>query len=249
MGGVAKNMKVTTVVFTIGALALAGIPPLSGFFSKDLILDSLLAGHYYVYFAIALATAMLTAFYMMRLWLRVFAGQPADEKHAAGRHESDWKMLSPMIVLAAITIVVGIGMVSVGKFVGGEAAWPQLVMGSGSVFVALLGIGLAWLLFGGGRDAEAWKARSSLTYLLLSNKYFMDRPYEWIAGSYTKLSENTNWFDRVVINGVVNGVGVACKQSGALLKKVQNGQVQTYQRLVLAGVLVFILLAVVLRGV
>jgi NADH-quinone oxidoreductase subunit L len=242
-------MKVTTAVFTVGALALAGIPPLSGFFSKDLILDSLLAGHHYVYFAVALATAMLTAFYMMRMWLRVFSGQPA-ERHAEGRHESDWKMLAPMVVLAAITIVVGIGMVSVGKFVGGEAAWPQLVMGSASVLVALLGIGLAWLLFGGGRDAEAWKARSSLTYLLLSNKYFMDRPYEWVAESYTKLSENTNWFDRVVINGVVNGVGVACKQSGSILKKLQNGQVQTYQRLVLAGVLVFILLAVVMtRGV
>ncbi len=248
MGGVASKMKVTTVTFTIGALALAGIPPLSGFFSKDLILDSLWAGHHYVAFAVALSTAMLTAFYMTRLWLRVFPGEPRDTKHAGG-HESDWKILSPMVVLSVITLGIGFSAIVFAKFIAGEAAWPQLVMGSTSTLVALVGIVIAWVLFGGGRDTEERTARSSFVYLLVSNKYFLDYPYEHIALGYTRFSEGVNWFDRVVINGVVNGVGVACRQGGGLLKRMQTGRVQTYQRLVLAGVIAFIVIAVYLRGV
>jgi NADH-quinone oxidoreductase subunit L len=249
MGGVARKMKVTTVTFTIGTLALAGIFPLSGFFSKDAILDSLWAGKHYTVFVLALLAAGLTAFYMARLWFRVFPGKtrtPSGEH----MHESDWKMLGPMVVLAGITLVIGFAVVVFGSFVGGEATWPQLWLGGLSTAFALVGIALGFALFGGGRDAERLKATQSRVYAIVVNKYFLDVVYEdWIAGSYLRLSEGVNWFDRVVINGIVNGVGAANTRAGDLLRRIQDGDLRNYQRLLVGGAIVFILVVVMARGV
>jgi NADH-quinone oxidoreductase subunit L len=247
MGGVAKSMKWTTATFSIGALALAGIFPLSGFFSKDLILDELWHEHHYVYFAMALGTAFLTAFYMTRLWWRVFPGESRDPSgHHA--HESDAKMIGPMVVLTVITVLAGFSISMFGEFVGSEAAFPQLAMGAVSTLTALGGIGLGWLFFGDGRDMEAARSRYSRVYQLISNKYFLDVFVDRTAHDYTRLSEGVNWFDRVVINGVVNGTAVFSRWLGTLMRKVQNGRLQTYQRLAIAGVILFVLVTVYLKG-
>jgi NADH-quinone oxidoreductase subunit L len=248
MGGVWSKMKVTTIVFTLGTFALAGIFPFSGFFSKDAILDHLWAeGHRFAYL-VALATAGLTAFYMARLWFRVFPGQ-ARGKHADHAHESDWKILAPMVLLATLATVVGAGVVYFGEFVGSELEFPTLVFGGLSTAAALSGIVLGWRFFGGGRDAEALKARTSRFYAVVANKYYLDVITDhWIARGYNKASEGVNWFDREVINGIVNGVGIACRKGGALLRNIQSGRLQTYQRLAVGSILVFIVLVVIARG-
>jgi NADH-quinone oxidoreductase subunit L len=247
MGGVGKSMKVTTVTFTVGTLALSGIMPFSGFFSKDLILDHLWREGHYVIYSVALASAFLTAFYMARLWFRVFSGTPRKAGHA---HESDMKILSPMIVLALLSVLAGATTLVFGEFLGSETEWPSLVMGGASTIVALSGIGLGWALFGNGRDPEAVRARASKVYMIVTNRFFLDLVAEqYIAGGYNRLSEKVNWFDKKVINGIVNGVGVACRQAGTQLRRLQAGRVQVYQRLVVAAVLVLVLVAVLATGV
>jgi NADH-quinone oxidoreductase subunit L len=247
MGAMAKKMPWTTVTFSIGALALSGIVPFSGFFSKDFILDSLMHHHHYGYYAIALFSALLTAFYMTRLWIRVFSGKPRSA-HYDHAHESDAKMLVPMGALAALTVVTGFGIVSIGEFLGSEAEFPQVVMAAFSTATALAGIGIGWMLFGGGRDLERLRSRHSLIYQIVSNKYYLDHVVDRTAADYTRFSEGVNWFDKVVINGVVNGVAVLCRWSGKQFKAMQTGKLQTYQRLAVAGALLIVIVAMLMKG-
>jgi len=248
MGGVMKKMPWTTATFSVGALALSGILPFSGFFSKDFILDSLMKQHAYVYYAVALLSALLTAFYMTRLWIRVFVGEPRNENfdHA---HESDLKMLVPMGVLAILTVVVGFGIVAMGGFLGSEGEFPNLLAASASTLTALAGIGLGWLLFGGGRDMEALRSRHSLVYQMVSNKYYLDHVVDTTAADYLTLSKGVNWFDKVVINGVVNGTAVTSRWLGNKLKLMQTGKLQTYQRLAVAAAVLIVVIAMLMKGV
>jgi NADH-quinone oxidoreductase subunit L len=131
---------------------------------------------------------------------------------------------------------------------GSEGEFPQLAMATVSTLTALGGMVLGWSFFGDGRDMEAARARYSRVYQLISNKYFLDAFVDRTAHDYTRLSEGVNWFDRVVINGVVNGTAVFSRWLGSLFRKVQNGRLQTYQRLAIAGVILFVLVTVYLKG-
>jgi NADH-quinone oxidoreductase subunit L len=248
MGGVWKKMQATTVLFTIGSLALAGIIPFAGFFSKDAILDHLWAGGHRLGFVVALATAGLTAFYVMRLWLRVFPGESRSDKHTHA-HESDWKMLGPMVALAALVIVSGWVIVSFGRFVGSELEPPTFGFGALSTVTAVVGIIAAWALFGRGRNPEQEEAKNSRFYTLVLNKYYLDVVTDkWIAPGYLRLSQGVNWFDRVVINGIVNFMAVASRTGGSWLRELENGRVTTYQRLIVGAALVALVIFVVSKG-
>jgi NADH-quinone oxidoreductase subunit L len=248
MGGVGRGMKWTTATFTIGTLALAGIVPFAGFFSKDSILDHLWLEGHYVIFGMALLTAGLTAFYMSRLWFRVFP-DCKDRCTIAKPHESNWKMIAPMVVLSSFALVLGVGTIVFGEFVGSELEWPKLWMGALSTAFALGGIALGWSIFGTGRDTEVIKQAFPRTYAIVENKYFFDVVYEdWIGHGYDRMSEWVNWFDKTIINGVVNGVGVFCRWSGGWLRQIEIGRVQVYQRLMVGGVIVLMVI-IVLRGV
>ncbi len=249
MSGVGRSMKWTTVTFTVGTLALCGVVPFSGFFSKDMIIDHLFLEGHYVAFAVALVTAGLTAFYMTRLWLRVFPTLPNPDAHKAG-HESDGKMVGPMLLLAAVTCVIGLAIIPFGEYIGSHTTLPHLPMASLSTVVVLAGLGLGWYLFRGGRSPRALKCRIRPLYNLVVNKFYMDHIAEnMIAGGYTKLSEALNWFDKHVINGIVNGVGVMCVKAGVVLRNVQSGQISAYQRMLVVGMFVFLLIAVLASGV
>jgi NADH-quinone oxidoreductase subunit L len=248
MGGLGKKMKWTAATFTVGTLALAGIVPFSGFFSKDLILDELFKEHHYVFFGMALFTAFLTAFYMTRLWLRVFTGTPKDKHKYDHAHESDFKMVVPMVVLAGLTAVVGPTIVTFGSFIGSEAEAPQLFMGSLSTLVALSGVGLGWALFGRDRSQEALRNRFKPLHQLVYNKYYLDDAGDGIARGYFGTADGASWFDRTVVDGLVRAIGEASTWSGEQLRRIQTGQLQRYQRLALAGAIVFVLAAILLRG-
>ena len=108
MGGLRRRIPWTFWTFLVGTLAIAGIPPLAGFFSKDAILAGAIEGHWNVLFVIGLLTAMLTAFYMGRLLILTFFGEyRGDPATEAGIHESPWSMVGPLLVLAAGSIVAG----------------------------------------------------------------------------------------------------------------------------------------------
>jgi NADH-quinone oxidoreductase subunit L len=270
MGGLARKLPVTTTLFTIGSLALAGVFPLSGFFSKDEILAALIGGHHYVAFVCALFAAFVTAFYVTRMWVKVFWGEGHD--HA---HEGHRVMLAPMALLAAITLVVGLASPAFARFLGHEGEWPQLLLASVSTLVALSGIGVGWLTYGAGViDPVAVRERLGVLVLVLEQKYYLDSVYEAVfVRGFALAADALAEFDRAVVDGVVNGagrlwVGVtalaqrfdvsvidgsvngaadAVVAAGSGVRRLQTGRVQTYQRLIL-GALVLLMAVVLFLG-
>ena len=265
MGGLRKLLPWTTAAFTAGTLALAGVFPFSGFWSKDEILVSLWHGGHYVVFVLALFAAFLTAFYMTRLWFRVFAG-PAQKPDAREAHT---EMIVPMVVLGVITLSVGFSSPFFARLLGETGGWPDIRMALGSSAVAASGIVAGWWVFGKKAvDTEALKARFAHLYGIFDNKFYFDRTYEFVfVAAYDRLSDalwsfdakvidgavngfasawsavaGGSWtFDGRVIDGAVNGLGSGVKWIGARVRRLQVGRVQTYQRLVMAAVIVLVL--------
>lgn len=273
MGGLAKHLPVTTVAFTAGSLALAGIVPFSGFWSKDEILTVLMHEHQYVAFALALVAAFITAFYVARLWFRVFTGPEQQQ----GLHEAHRSMLAPMVVLAAITAVIGLAGPRIGEFLGHEIPWPELLTAGLSSAVALAGIALGWYVYGRRTavlNTTELKRRHPWIYGILVNKYYFDLTYGYFAvGGYTAVARvlsaadarvidgavngaaslwrrtaEGGWsFDSGVIDRAVNGVAAAVKQAGASLRTLQSGRVRSYQTLV-AGAVVLLVIWILVKG-
>ncbi|MDT8434719.1 MAG: NADH-quinone oxidoreductase subunit L [Anaerosomatales bacterium] len=273
MGGLARHLPVTSVTFGIGALALAGIFPFSGFWSKDEILYAVWHDGHYVTFAVALLAAFVTAFYVARLWFRVFIGPVQTENLAEGHAE----MLAPMGVLAAITAVIGFSAPFFSEFLGHAGHWPDPAMAISSSAVSLSGLALGWWAYGRTRlvlNTRSLKERSGHAYTVLTQKYYFDVTYEHFiirpymraaeslsrfdgsavdgavngaAGAWKRLTEVAWSFDGRVIDGFVNGVARAARASGGALRRIQAGRVQTYQRSVL-GALVLLMLWIVVKG-
>lgn len=274
MGGLGKRLKATTAVFTIGSLALAGVFPFSGFWSKDEILSVLLQRGHTFSFVVLLAAAFVTAFYVSRLWFRVFTG-PLRGKEP---HEAPRVMVVPTVVLAAVTTVIGFGSPAFARFLGYEGEWPSLPMALTSTTVALAGIAVGWFVYGRRErtvDVGALQRRFSFLYRPLVEKLYVDRAYELLViRPYGRLAAALSAFDRSgidgvvngvgalwralaaggwrfdagVIDGAVNGVGAAVKRAGRGARRLQVGRVQTYQGLI-AGVLVMLMLWIVVKGV
>jgi NADH-quinone oxidoreductase subunit L len=274
MGGLARRLPWTTATFTAGSLALAGIFPFSGFWSKDEILTVLLHGEHYVAFAAALGSAFVTAFYVARLWLRVFAG-PAHADHA---HEGHPTMLAPMVVLAALTAVVGFGGPALGGFLGHAIPWPEASTAAVSTAAALGGLALGWWVYGrpgAGERTARLRASAGFAYTALANKLYFDAAYErLVVRPYHALTGATAAFDLRGIDAAVNGVGEAwrrvsgiaavvdlgvidgsvnalaagARRVGGLLRRVQAGRVQAYQRYVVGAVVLLLVAWIVGKG-
>jgi NADH-quinone oxidoreductase subunit L len=270
MGGLRKFLPWTTATFTIGSLALAGVFPFSGFWSKDEILTVLWHEGEYVVWAAALFGAFITAFYVSRLWFRVFTG-PEQQSHP---HEGHKSMVAPMVLLAAITVVLGFLGPQLGVFLGHEIPWPALVMAGVSSLVTFSGIGLGWWVYGRRSvvlNTRTLKNRTGYLYDALVMKFYFDLTYERLiispfirltsvlavfdlrrvdgavngaASAWSRLAEYSWRFDGGVIDGAVNGVAVWTRKLGAMARTIQVGRVQTYQRLVVAAT-VFLMVIVV----
>ncbi|MDI6901171.1 MAG: NADH-quinone oxidoreductase subunit L [Anaerosomatales bacterium] len=273
MGGLARHLPVTTGTFTIGALALAGIAPLSGFFSKDEILTVLLHEHQYVAFGVAIAAAFVTALYVARLWFRVFTGPVQSE----GLREGHAEMLAPMVVLAAITVALGFASPAFGEFVAHHGEWPAPLMALTSTGVAVGGLLLGWFIFGRRSrvlNTRVIKQRTGPLYDVLVQKYYLDLTYDYfIVQPYARLASGLWRFDAGVIDGVVNGagalwrqvarlgalvdaraidgvvngVGTAVRSAGDRVRRIQVGRVQVYQGL-MAGALLLLMTWVIVKG-
>ncbi len=260
MGGLSKKMSITTLTFAIGTLAIAGIPPLAGFFSKDAILDAVKDSniwHHEILYYAAVFTAFLTAFYMFRLFFVVFTGEARDHHAYDHAHESPISMTLPLMILAVLSVVVGWlnwpGVDAYSKFVSyGEAhlegasnIWQLLAQSWLSIVMAVAGILLSamfyyWKVLSAEKMAETFKP----VYLLLKNKYYVDEFYTWLVDKgLFGLSSILKWFDdEVVDDGMVDGTGWVARKMGGLFSLTQTGYVQNYALVVFGAVAVIFLL-------
>jgi NADH-quinone oxidoreductase subunit L len=245
MGGLAKRLPVTHAVFLVATLAIAGVWPFAGFFSKDEILTAALTSGHHVIFGAGLVGAALTAFYMFRIYFVTFWGAARSEG-AGHAHESPWVMLVPMIILAVAST--GAGFVPFGEFLHfGEHAGHEgmdLRVAIPATTVALAGICLAWILYTGSNSRLQAAVRGlGPLYGVIKNKFYLDEVYLFVTRSiiFRWVARPVARFDRKVVDGSINLSGRVTESSGHMLDRHQSGTVQTYGTWVVAG-LVFVLL-------
>jgi NADH-quinone oxidoreductase subunit L len=244
MGGLWRRIPWTFGTFVVGTLAIAGIPPLAGFFSKDAILGSALAEGHEMLFVVGLLTAGLTAFYMARLlfltFFGTFRGGHEAEHHL---HESSWVMLAPLVILAIGSV--GAGFVPVPEMLAEvfrlpaeesrHPGWLPIV----ATLVAILGIaGAYWLYLMLPDLAARIGARLRPLGRVLEDKYFFDRVYDTFASRVVvDGSRKVLWqgLDVSVIDGAVNGLGHVTAGFSRAARVVQTGLVRGYALLILGG--------------
>jgi NADH-quinone oxidoreductase subunit L len=224
MGGLKKFMPATFWTFLIGSAALAGIPPLAGFWSKDEIITLAFKEGHYALWAVAMLTAILTAFYMMRAVLLTFFGEYRGDGHP---HESPVTITGPLAVLA--TASVGVGFLGAPQLNAVFADWVHFgpvvhepfSYGFAAVSIVGAGLGLAagYSLYNRWREREPLRALGP-AYTLLENKYFLDDIYlkGIVRPIQYKLSAGANWFNQNVLDGVVHSFAWTAK---ALAKGVE----------------------------
>jgi NADH-quinone oxidoreductase subunit L len=215
MGGLHQKMKITSTTFFIASFAIAGIFPLSGFWSKDEIVAATSGRP--IFMILTLAVAFMTAFYMFRLCFLTFTGKPRDKEKFDHAHESPKVMTYPLIFLAVMSVISGwIGLPWLHK------GFAQVVyhehphhpefhisLALISTIIALSGIGLAYLMYyKRSIDPEKVGARFRTLYNTLLNKYYVDEVYQAVViEPYYVMCRGWFWFDQHIIDGLVNGVG------------------------------------------
>ena len=259
MGGLKSKMPVTHLTFLIGTLAIAGIPGLAGFFSKDEILWKTYESHHTILWVIGITAAFCTSFYMFRLLILTFYGKfrgsKAQEHHL---HESPKLMTVPLIVLAVLSAIGGyIGVPHAlgghnifnewlaplisehGPSHGGEhygVPTAEYVLMFVSVFIAIVGLLLArsWYM---GKSSLVESLGKSGMRTLLYNKYWVDQIYDTVISQpLVKASEfMARYIDQGTVDGAVNGVGSTVTGIGGILRKVQTGVTQNYAVMMGAG--------------
>lgn len=244
-----RQMPITSITFLIGTVALMGIPPTSGFFSKEEILNAAHGGPS-VIFWLATITVFFTAFYMGRLATALYwKTRPAAEgSHPI--HESPWTMLLPLVVLAAFSL--GGGYLPIREFLYAHEPIPQAVGGLVwlSLGFAVTGFLFAFLLYGTGlAEKFAGSAVLQIPKRILERKYFFDDLYDWIiAHVQENIARFSDWFERrVIVEGCVNGTAALTRGLGDLLRKLQTGGVQFYALVFTIGVTVLLYSLVVVR--
>ena len=246
MGGVGRRMKLTAWTFAIGALALSGIVPLSGFWSKDAILAVAYHENKLV-FAVGLLGSFLTAFYMARLFMLVFTGKSRSEG-AAHAHESSAAMTVPLAILAVLAVVAGFVFVpeanswlgdwlTDGKAGTESLEWTVMLL---STAAAVAGLGLGWWMY---RSAgEQTQAEPTGLARVLNRKYYVDELYQLIIVTpLHKLAQLLQLVDDFIIDGAIRAVAAGVRGIGYVGRRVQNGQVQTYGLVTLLSIVVIIL--------
>ncbi len=248
MGGLRKYMPVTRWTFLIACLAIAGIPPFSGFFSKDEILAATM--HFSPVLGMTMSfIAGLTAFYMFRLYYNIFWGKEHKVQHGRTPHESPFAMLFPLILLATVTVFAGL--IPFGEFVSSDGAPYHIhldpVIATVSVLIAVTGIVLATILY---RKENAMPAKMASAFSGLhkaaSNRFYIDEVYMFVTKKiiFKRISTPIAWFDRHVIDATMNGMASVTQWTSARTRFLQSGKVQHYAFAILLGALIITALAI-----
>ncbi|MDR2423721.1 MAG: NADH-quinone oxidoreductase subunit L [Prevotellaceae bacterium] len=240
MGNLRKYMPLTHLAFLISCLAIAGIPPFSGFFSKDEILTAAFNNNRLL-FVVLLIVALLTAFYMFRLYYRIFAGNSRNYEHPP--HKSPPTMRFAMAALAIFVCVSGL--VPFSQFIGVDGTSHEThinpAIAAAGVVAALSGIVVAALLYrnSSGRAAQI-AARFNRLHTMAANKFYIDEIWIFFTKTFVFgfVARPLAWFDKTVIDGVIiNGAGRATEKIAHLIKGLQSGQIQFYAFIFVFGTL------------
>ena len=240
MGGLRKYMPVTRWTFLIGCLAIAGIPPFSGFFSKDEILSACYAWSPYIGIWMSMVAA-LTAFYMFRLYFLIFWWNEPDYGHHKP-HDAPLPMSIPLVFLAAVSCVAGF--IPFGHFVtwNREAYDIHLdpVIAVSSVVIALCAIALAWRMYRKENDLPA-KFKNALPALWdwCAHRFYWDELYMFITHKiiFNGICRPIAWFDRHIIDGTMDAFATVTNKASYAIRGLQSGQVQMYVWIYLIGAL------------
>lgn len=230
MGGLRKYLPITHITFLIACLTIAGIPPLSGFFSKD---EILVAGfhHNIILFAVEYVVAGLTAFYMFRLYFTVFWGKETHYHHTP--HEAPATMTIPLIFLAIASVLTGFIpftklVTSDGIPFEGEIDWMIAIP---SILVGVIGILVAMAMYKKETGLPE-KMATSLKHLYKwsYNKFYIDEVYLFITKQiiFRYISRPVAWFDRHMVDGAMNGIGGMTNLISYRIRGFQSGQLQKY---------------------
>jgi NADH-quinone oxidoreductase subunit L len=238
MGGLRKKIPWTYLTMMCAAVAIAGVPPFSGFFSKDAILVAAYQHAPWMYW-LGTLTAGMTAFYVFRAIFLAFFGEYRGDKHA---HESPPVMLIPLAILALLSLAGGF-LFKVPQFLA--PLFPALEAPEDPALVAIsvaagvMGIALAWLMYVAKPAlADSFAASMKGLYTLVYNKYFVDEIYgaavvdPLVGGSRVVLWKGV---DVGLIDGAANGVGARARNIGSLLRLIQSGNIRSYATWVLLG--------------
>ena len=252
MGGLRKYMPVTHITFLIACLAIAGIWPLSGFFSKDEILAACFQ------FSPAMgwimtAIAGMTAFYMFRLYYGIFWGTENKALHAEHRpHESPLSMTIPLAVLAAITVVCGWAL-PFGHLVSADGTAYDIhidwTVAGTSIAVAILAIALATWMYARDKQpvANALAHRFRGLWTAAYHRFYIDEVYQFITHRiiFACISRPIAWWDRHVVDGFFNFLAWSANATSDEIRGLQSGRVQQYALAFLLGALVLILILLI----
>ncbi len=258
MGGLREKMPITAATFLVASLAIAGVPGLSGFFSKDMVLERVYLSGHPLLWLLGLLAAGCTAFYIFRAYFLAFTGESRlDPEKAAHVHEMPAVMTVPLVLLAALAVVGGwVGLPEgllwgdrFGRFLAPVLASPahgHVEASAGTTAsltlvttaVALAGIAWAWLLY--VRQPELLDQVAGATrrlYGVLWNKYWVDEVYEALVLRPYRETSRFFWkgVDATVVDGVVHGVGASVTTSGLVGRRLQTGNVQHYALAMVLG--------------
>lgn len=243
MGGLRRYMPVTHITFLIAALAIAGIPPLAGFWSKDEILIAAYANSQFIY-GIGVFVAGLTAFYMFRLYFGIFWSKDRDYQFIP--HESPFSMTLPLILLALLTA--GAGFIPFSEFVtadrAGFTAHLNLRLAAIAIVVGLAGIILAWIFYKKENDLAFRVANAfGKLYTWTSHKFYFDEIYLYMARNvfYQNVAAPIAKFDKEIVDGTMEGIGNKMVLISRKIKGLQSGKIQDYAFGFISGVVILAL--------
>lgn len=248
MGGLRKYLPITHLTFLIACITIAGIPPFSGFFSKDEILTAALH-HNKVIFFVQYAVAGLTAFYMFRLYFNIFWGKDTHYHHTP--HEAPAVMTIPLIILAIGSIFTGFIpfhhlISSDGKPFSTEL---DLMVAIPSVIIALVGIGIALLMY---RKENSLPDKVASTfrygYKWAYNKFYMDEVWLFVTRKiiFRYISRPIAWFDRHVVDATMNAMAEVTQSAAFRIRELQSGQLQKYAYVFVTGAVTLAILFIYL---
>ncbi len=253
MGGLRKLMPVTHLTFLVACLAIAGIPPFAGFFSKEEILQAAFHSNKAI-FGIAILTAAITAFYMFRLYFNIFWNKnfhAHSESHESHHGEAPGTMLIPLVILGLMSVCAGF--IPFGKLVtsDGKALLTEFnpAFSIAPVLLATLGIIIAWSFYkkeslAPQRMANGLKGLYTGAY----NKFYIDEIYIFITKKvvFNLVGRPAAWFDRNIVDGFMNLLATITGQISFLIKKLQSGKLQHYASYFFVGVIAFVMIFIYL---
>ncbi len=250
MGGLRKYMPITHWTFLIACLAIAGIPPFSGFFSKDEILTACFQFSPAMGWIMTIIAAM-TAFYMFRLYCGIFWGKENKELHAEHTpHESPLTMTFPLMFLAAVTVVAGF--IPFGHFVSSNGHAYDIHLDTQvmltSIIIAVIAIVLAVSIYARSKQpvADALASRFRGLWTAAYHRFYIDEIYQFITHKiiFGCISRPIAWWDRHVVDGFFNFLAWSTDATSDEIRGLQSGRVQQYALVFLLGALILILMLI-----